>query len=90
MDVALASAAAEEVVRDDELLFSESQSRFVATVRPEHAAEFERLFAGRPAARVGVVTARPVLVLRGLTGSEVVRSDLSELKAAWQETLRNI
>ncbi len=45
----------------EELLFSESNSRFVAAVAPERAAEFEKLLSGVPFARVGVVTAEPVL-----------------------------
>ena len=48
-------------LRLEELLFSESNSRFVAAVAPEHAAEFERMLSGVPFARVGVVTAEPVL-----------------------------
>ncbi len=48
-------------LRLEELLFSESNSRFVAAVAPEHATEFERMLSGVPFARVGVVTAEPVL-----------------------------
>ncbi|MDF1554662.1 MAG: AIR synthase-related protein, partial [Deferrisomatales bacterium] len=87
---ALAQGPTEGVERDDELLFSESQSRLVATVRPEHREAFEALFAGRPAARVGEVTEEPLLSLSGLDGSEVVRADLGSLKRAWQEPLAGI
>ena len=86
----LADAPAEGLTRDDELLFSESQSRLVVTVRPEHRKAFEARCAGRPVARVGEVTAEPVLVLSGLAGNEVVRADLAELKKAWQEPLAGI
>ncbi|MHB8763850.1 MAG: phosphoribosylformylglycinamidine synthase subunit PurS [Deferrisomatales bacterium] len=86
----LSRAPAEGVTRDDELLFSESQSRFVVTVAPERAAAFEALFQGRPAARVGEVTAEPVLALGGLGGREVVRADVARLKATWQRPLAGI
>ena len=78
------------MARDDELLFSESQSRFVVTVLPEREAEFEAIFQGRPAARVGRVTEEPLLVLQGLRGYEVVRSPLSALKGAWQAPLKDV
>jgi phosphoribosylformylglycinamidine synthase len=86
----LAEAPAEGLARDDELLFSESQSRLVVTVRPEHRDAFEARFAGRPVARVGEVTAETTLSLTGLGGTEVVRADLAELKRAWQEPLAGI
>ncbi|HSH69396.1 MAG TPA: hypothetical protein VK997_05725, partial [Deferrisomatales bacterium] len=60
------------------------------TVRPEHREAFETLFAGRPAARVGEVTAEPVVSLTGLSGTEVVRAGLDEMKKAWQEPLSGI
>ncbi len=86
----LAKAPAEGIARDDELFFGESQGRFVVTVRPEQAGAFEKVLKGRPFARVGEVTAAPVLVLRGLGGREVVRAPVAELKAAWQAPLAGI
>ncbi len=47
-----------------ELLFSESNSRFLASVAPGNCAAFEALFAGLPAARIGTVTLEPRLRLR--------------------------
>ncbi|MHC1712188.1 MAG: AIR synthase-related protein [Solidesulfovibrio sp.] len=49
---------------DLELLYSESQSRLVVTVAPEHQAAFEALFAGQPVGLLGTVTESPALVLR--------------------------
>ena len=54
-----------EACSELELLFSESNSRFVATVAPGDAAAFEALLAGVPFARVGVVTETPELLLHG-------------------------
>jgi phosphoribosylformylglycinamidine synthase len=78
------------ITRDDELLFSESQSRFVVTVRPELTSAFEALMAGRAFGRVGEVTAEPRLVLQGLAGRELVCAEVAGLKEAWQAPLRNI
>ncbi|MBI5017172.1 MAG: phosphoribosylformylglycinamidine synthase subunit PurS [Deltaproteobacteria bacterium] len=86
----LSRVPAHGIARDDELLFSESQSRFVVTVRPELAEAFEAELAGRAFGRIGEVTAEPRLVLRGLEGGDAVRAGLNELKAAWQLPLRNV
>jgi phosphoribosylformylglycinamidine synthase len=68
-------------------LFSESQGRFVATVRPGHAEAFERALAGSPCARVGVVTEEPFLRLWG-PGDYRGEAPLDALKEAWQRPLR--
>jgi phosphoribosylformylglycinamidine synthase len=52
----LAKVPVEAPLEAGPLLFSESQSRFVATVSPRHAAAFEALMAGLPVAKVGEVT----------------------------------
>jgi len=87
LEVDLRSVPAEGVTRDDTLLFSESQGRFVVTVAPEKAASFRSVMAGLPAAQIGTVTASPRLVVLGLEGRTVVDEPLGALKAAWQAPL---
>ena len=48
-----------------EVMFSESNSRFLAAVDPEKAAEFEKCLAGVPFAKIGTVTAKPVVKWAG-------------------------
>ncbi len=48
----------------DAALFSESNGRFVVTVRPTDAARLEAAFAGLACRRLGLVTAAPRLVVR--------------------------
>jgi phosphoribosylformylglycinamidine synthase len=68
-------------------LFSESQSRLVATVRPEDAAAFEAAMSGSACCRLGEVTAAPNLVITGQGGAKI-DVPLAELKEAWQRPLR--
>ncbi len=77
-----------EAARDDVLLFSESQSRFLVEVAPEHRAEFSALVRGLPAAVVGATTGAPRLTVRGRSGSPVLSADLASLKEAWLSPLR--
>ncbi|OQX09369.1 MAG: phosphoribosylformylglycinamidine synthase [Desulfobulbaceae bacterium A2] len=88
LTIDLRQVPTEGISRDDVLLFSESQSRFVVTVRPEHAAAFEALLAGFACRRVGTVETAPQFVCTGLGGGEVLREELAALKASWQETMK--
>ena len=72
------------------LLFSESASRLLVTVRAEKAAAFEAAMAGTVCARIGAVVAEPVLTITGLSGAAVVSAGNGELKAAWQAPLQDL
>lgn len=76
------NAIPSENCTDLEKVFSESNSRFIATVAPEKAAAFEALFAGIPLAKVGKVVSEPVLRMTGKENYKVaVESLLKEYKA---------
>jgi len=68
-------------------LFSESQSRFVATAPRENAAAFEKTLEGSTAIRLGEVTRDERFRLEGRGGASIDVS-LAELKEAWQRPLR--
>lgn len=67
-----------------ELLFSESNSRFVVTVAPDRWREFEALFGEeRDVACIGRVTRDPVLMLH-YDGSPEIELELADLAAAYE------
>ncbi len=76
--------------RDDLLLFSESASRLLVEVRPEHKERFEALFAGTAVAPIGRVVEAPRLRVTGLRGREIIREDVEALKASWRRPLAGI
>ncbi|MDI6815115.1 MAG: phosphoribosylformylglycinamidine synthase subunit PurL, partial [Dehalococcoidales bacterium] len=79
----------EPIDRDDFILFSESNSRFLVEVAPESKDEFEELMGGTSLlAAIGQVTDSEVLEIYGLSGRRIVAKSLSELKEAWQRPLR--
>ncbi len=80
---------AEGDLRADKLLFSESQSRLLVTVRAENSGRFEALFAGRAAACIGEVTEEPRLQL-SKGAATLVDVDILTLKEAWQAPLREL
>jgi len=87
MMIDLASVPAVGIDRDDTLLFSESQSRFVVTIAPENREYFESILSGCVAAQVGTVLAEGQLLINGLQGDRIITAELDELKAAWQKPL---
>jgi phosphoribosylformylglycinamidine (FGAM) synthase-like enzyme len=87
LQIDLAAVPTDAKLRNDELLFSESQSRFVVTVAPKNREAFEAHLSGATFARIGTVLPEGVLSIDGLTGKRIVNADLAELKAAWQKPL---
>jgi phosphoribosylformylglycinamidine synthase len=79
-----------EMRNDVALLFAESASRHLVTVHPEKQDEFEAVLSGNCFASIGVVTEEPFLAISGLNGSTVVKATLSDLKTAWQKTLKEL
>lgn len=75
---------AEALEADDQVLFAESLCRFLVEVRPEDAPAFEAIMAGHPVARIGRVTAAPVLRVVGLEGAERIRVTVEDLERAWR------
>jgi phosphoribosylformylglycinamidine synthase II len=75
---------------DTVLLFSESASRHLVSVRPDKRDSFEEMMSGNCFASIGVVTEEPLLAVTGLGGGIVVKTGLAEMKEAWQKTLRDL
>ena len=73
--------------RNDTLLFSESQSRFVVTISPAAKKSFEAMMKGIAMSQVGEVLAEGLLKIDGIDGERIIDEDINELKAAWQRPL---
>jgi len=78
---------AEDIDRDDTVLFSESNSRFLAEIPPSQRYEFESMMEDLPFSLIGEVRKGQTLVIRGLSGRKVVEATLERLKRAWQSPL---
>ena len=78
----------DDAKNDAALLFSESNSRFVAEVEPDKTDAFEAALGGVPHARIGEVTDEGAVVVSGLSGGVVVNEPIADLKESWQAPLR--
>ncbi len=74
------------VESDDEILFSESNSRLLIEVREEDSKRFERLMRHVKAARIGWVTEDRRLRILGLDGHAVLEEPVESLRNAWKST----
>jgi phosphoribosylformylglycinamidine synthase len=63
--ISLAAVPTEGLIDDLTAMFSESLGRLLVEVRPEDAAEFERMMDGYPAARIGETTREGTVQIRG-------------------------
>jgi phosphoribosylformylglycinamidine synthase II len=76
-----------ELARNDFVLFSESNSRFLVEVAEKHRTEFETLMKDAVCAEVGTVKKDAILSVAGLDGKQAVHADLEELRRHWKSTL---
>lgn len=72
------------VAMDKTLLFSETQSRFILTVKPENVAAVEAIF-GSAAAQIGTVTAAAVAKIAAV--NETITLDIKEVQTKWEEAI---
>jgi phosphoribosylformylglycinamidine synthase subunit PurSL len=76
------------IYRNDYILFSESNSRFIVEISPTHEARFIKMMAGITMAPIGHVNQEEVFEVFGLNGERIISEPVSGLKEAWQKPLR--
>jgi len=87
MSIDLRKVPIANVDRNDFLLFSESQGRFVVTISLGNEKRFEEMIKGSVFAKIGTVT-KDDFIVYGLDGKICIKSNINNLKEAWQKTLR--
>ena len=73
---------------DDVLLFSESTSRFIVEVEPQHEETYKTCMADVPTACIGTVIEGTAFIVTGTNGEHIVETSIDVLKSAWQGTLQ--
>jgi phosphoribosylformylglycinamidine synthase len=87
MELDLRKVPMEAINRDDLVLFSESNSRFLVEVPEKAKNDFEALMRGVIRAEIGEVTKTRRLCIKGLDGELVVDAQLRDLLASWKKML---
>jgi len=87
MDIDLSLVPSKGIERNDELLFSESQSRFVVTVDPDKQEDFLSCMDGHTLSCLGSVTEEGILRVKGMNNRVIIEEKIEYLKKVWQEPL---
>ncbi len=87
MKLDLRKTPRQELNRNDYVLFSESNSRFLIEVPQNSKHEFENVLKGNCFAEIGETTTAKTLRITGLHGEVNVDTSLSRLEAAWKRYL---
>jgi phosphoribosylformylglycinamidine synthase len=75
-------------MREDFILFSESNSRFLVEVPITKQQEFEKALGGVRFSRIGRTVPRPLLEVRDSRGDVIVDAAASEMRERWKSVLR--
>ncbi len=86
LEIDLKGVPAKDVARNDFLLFSESNSRFLIEIAEADKDEFEGLMR-KSCALIGKVTKEQKLLIHGLNGKVAVDASLDKLRRSWKGTL---
>jgi len=78
-----------KILRSDELLFSESNTRFLVEVPQDRSKSFEKAMKGVPFSMIGHVARDKFFKVRGLGKKLVINSPLNDLKSAWQKSFKD-
>ncbi|HLC01313.1 MAG TPA: phosphoribosylformylglycinamidine synthase subunit PurL [Candidatus Bathyarchaeia archaeon] len=87
MELDLGNVPRKGVDRDDFVLFSESNSRFLVEIPEKAKAEFEGLIKGSVCAEIGRVVKNSKLTISSLKGATTVEASLADLRRSWKGTL---
>jgi phosphoribosylformylglycinamidine synthase len=79
-----------DMSRNDLVLFSESNSRFLVEVRREHKDLFEEFMKDCVCANVGTIISTPILEVYGLNEEKLIATELIALRERWQNALRGV
>ncbi|MDL1955637.1 MAG: phosphoribosylformylglycinamidine synthase subunit PurS [Candidatus Desulfofervidus auxilii] len=90
MEIDLRNVPYEGEKRNDYILFSESQSRFIVTIHPEYKEAFESFMTDCVFAQIGQVRDDEQFIVKGINGETIIKTDIYVLKEAWKNTLKEI
>ncbi len=85
----LTAVPADGTLRDDVVLYSESQGRLLVSVDSARTAEFEAMFNGVPFARIGEVLQLSRIEIRGASGKPIVTTSVQECLDAYRAVFKN-
>ena len=86
IDVDISNIPVSEAMRNDVLLFSESNGRLLVEINSEKREDFEKIMKDSPYGRIGTVSNEPKLIIRK-NDELILNVNLSILMEAWKTPL---
>lgn len=77
-----------DIQRNDILLYSESQGRFLVSVNPDNKGKFEQIFSGLPVHMIGTVKPGAVFTIEGIAGKKIINTDIPEIDYNYKKKLK--
>lgn len=87
-EIELAHVPSVRIFRDDFILFSETQSRFIVSIDGGNLELFKSLLPGTIFAVLGKVREDERFIVKGSTGKAIIDTDINTLRDAWQSPFR--
>ena len=88
-DVELAKVPLHRPMRDDSVLYSESQGRLLVTVAPGNSRDFEACMRGCATGRLGVVTEGEEVTIRGGAADSSIRTSIRRLLDSYKGVFKD-
>jgi phosphoribosylformylglycinamidine synthase len=88
MEVDLRKISQSGLIRNDLILFSESQSRFVVTIDPAKKRAFEEFLGDAVYREIGLITEGEIFRVIGLQNKTIIEVNIFDLKETWQKPLK--
>ncbi len=87
-EINLAEVRDSEILRNDIILYSESQGRLLVSVNPALQEDFEACFKDLPLKNIGRVRNDRQVVVTGIEGKRIINSELTEMNYFYRKTLK--
>jgi phosphoribosylformylglycinamidine (FGAM) synthase-like enzyme len=87
VEIELSKVPGKDLTRNDFVLFSESNSRFLIEVAEPDQKLFEELMVGKNCVQIGKVTKEQKMVVKGLSGKTIIDAPIEKLRKSWKQTL---
>ncbi|HBE45698.1 MAG TPA: phosphoribosylformylglycinamidine synthase [Deltaproteobacteria bacterium] len=88
IDISLSYVPKISIFRDDFLLFSESQSRFVVSIRKRDLPQFTSIFHAIPYGIIGTTRKDGRFTIKGMNNNVIIDTEIGLLMDAWQVPFR--
>ena len=87
-EIKLSGITNNDIQRNDIILYSESQGRFLVSVNPANKEKFEDIFKTLPCFMLGSVKKESSFVIEGISGKKIINTDIPELDYNYKKKLK--